>query len=108
MTSFTLIALTWNTIMCIYIYIYAFSFFHPFLLRDVDPVVFAIRRGDIEAVNDLATSSSHRLLKENKDGWTPLHDAAYCGQTECLKILLRGMVPIQSWCLLSEKKSFHC
>uniref|UniRef100_A0A3B5A480 Ankyrin repeat and SOCS box protein 2-like n=1 Tax=Stegastes partitus TaxID=144197 RepID=A0A3B5A480_9TELE len=45
---------------------------------------------DVEAVNDLVTSSSHSLLKENKDGWIPLHDAAYCGQTECLKTLLKG------------------
>lgn len=43
-------------------------------------------------VNDLATSAAHRLLKENKDGWIPLHDAAFCGQTECIKILLKGMV----------------
>ncbi|KAM9354187.1 ankyrin repeat and SOCS box protein 2-like [Pholidichthys leucotaenia] len=56
---------------------------------DVDPVVFAIKSGDVEAVNDLAASSSHSLLKENKDGWIPLHDAAYYGQTECLKALLR-------------------
>ncbi|XP_039992594.1 ankyrin repeat and SOCS box protein 2-like isoform X2 [Xiphias gladius] len=59
------------------------------LLRDVDPVVFAIRRGDMEAVNDLATSAPHSLLMENKEGWIPLHDAAYCGQAECLKTLLR-------------------
>ncbi|KAM6912473.1 ankyrin repeat and SOCS box protein 2-like isoform 1-T1 [Xenentodon cancila] len=59
-------------------------------IEDADPVVFAIGRGDVEAVNDLATSSSHSLLKENKDGWIPLHDAAYCGQAECLKILLRA------------------
>ncbi|XP_024861835.1 ankyrin repeat and SOCS box protein 2-like [Kryptolebias marmoratus] len=57
--------------------------------RDVDSVVFAIRKGDLEAVNDLAASSSHSLLKENKDGWLPLHHAAYFGQTECLKALLR-------------------
>lgn len=60
------------------------------LLRDVDPVVFAIRRGDVKAVNDLATSAPHSLLKENKDGWISLHDAAFCGQTECLKTLLRA------------------
>lgn len=58
--------------------------------EDVDPVVFAIRRGDVEAVKDLATSAPHRLLTENKDGWIPLHDAAFCGQTECLKTLLRA------------------
>ncbi|GLD62399.1 ankyrin repeat and SOCS box protein 2-like isoform X1 [Lates japonicus] len=59
--------------------------------EDVDPVVFAIRRGDVEAVNDLAASAPHSLLKENKDGWIPLHDAAYCGQAECLRTLLRGI-----------------
>ncbi|XP_068436264.1 ankyrin repeat and SOCS box protein 2-like isoform X2 [Clinocottus analis] len=58
--------------------------------RDVEPVVFAIRRGDVEAVNDLATSAPLSLLKENKDGWIPLHDAAICGQTECLKTILRA------------------
>uniref|UniRef100_A0A4W6FCD3 Uncharacterized protein n=1 Tax=Lates calcarifer TaxID=8187 RepID=A0A4W6FCD3_LATCA len=60
------------------------------LSLDVDPVVFAIRRGDVEAVNDLAASAPHSLLKENKDGWIPLHDAAYCGQAECLRTLLRA------------------
>ncbi|KAM6968554.1 ankyrin repeat and SOCS box protein 2-like isoform 1-T1 [Tautogolabrus adspersus] len=57
--------------------------------EDVDPVVSAIRRGDVKAVNDLATSAPLRLLKENKDGWIPLHDASFCGQTECLMTLLR-------------------
>lgn len=66
-------------------------FFYLSFSRDVDPVVFAIRRGDVEAVNDLAASAPHSLLKENKDGWIPLHDAAYCGQAECLRTLLRGM-----------------
>nr|XP_046269507.1 ankyrin repeat and SOCS box protein 2-like isoform X2 [Scatophagus argus]XP_046269508.1 ankyrin repeat and SOCS box protein 2-like isoform X2 [Scatophagus argus]XP_046269509.1 ankyrin repeat and SOCS box protein 2-like isoform X2 [Scatophagus argus] len=60
------------------------------LIRDDDPVVFAIRRGDVKAVNDLATSAAQCLLKENKDGWIPLHHAAFCGQTECLKTLLKA------------------
>ncbi|XP_032356403.1 ankyrin repeat and SOCS box protein 2 isoform X1 [Etheostoma spectabile] len=58
--------------------------------EDVEPVVSAIRRGDVKAVNDLATSAPLSLLKENEDGWIPLHYAAFCGQTECLKILLRA------------------
>ncbi|CAJ1073678.1 ankyrin repeat and SOCS box protein 2-like isoform X1 [Xyrichtys novacula] len=58
--------------------------------EDADPVVSAIRRGDVKAVNDLATSAPHSLLRENKDGWIPLHDAAFCGQTECMKTLLRA------------------
>uniref|UniRef100_A0A3B5R2P3 Ankyrin repeat and SOCS box containing 2b n=1 Tax=Xiphophorus maculatus TaxID=8083 RepID=A0A3B5R2P3_XIPMA len=49
-------------------------------------------RGDVETLKDLAASSSHSLLKENKDGWLPLHNAAYSGQTACLKTLLKGSV----------------
>lgn len=76
------------------------------LSRDVDPVVLAIRRGDAKAVNDLATSAAHCLLKENKDGWIPLHDAAFCGQTECLKSLLRGM-PLTALLRVSDSVQFE-
>ncbi|KAF6732870.1 Ankyrin repeat and SOCS box protein 2 [Oryzias melastigma] len=57
---------------------------------DADPVIWAIRRGDVKELQDLATSSPVSLLKENKDGWIPVHDAAFCGQTECLKIILKA------------------
>lgn len=60
-------------------------------------MLFAVQRGDVMVVNELATSAAHRLLKENKDGWIPLHDAAFCGQTECMKILLKGMTPDCCW-----------
>ncbi|XP_028994098.1 ankyrin repeat and SOCS box protein 2-like [Betta splendens] len=58
--------------------------------EDLDPVVCAVTRGDVDAVIGLSTSAPHTLLQENKDGWTPLHYAAYCGQAECLKVLLRA------------------
>lgn len=51
----------------------------------------AISRGDVDAVIGLTTSAPHSLLKENKEGWIPLHYAAYSGQTDCLKALLKGM-----------------
>ncbi|KAF7666456.1 hypothetical protein LDENG_00108680 [Lucifuga dentata] len=57
---------------------------------EANPVVSAIRRGDVEAVNHLAASTPHSLVRENKDGWISLHDAAFCGETECLKTLLRA------------------
>lgn len=57
--------------------------------EDVDPLVCAIKRGDVETVKNL-TASSHWALKENKDGWIPLHDAACLGQPECLKTLLKA------------------
>uniref|UniRef100_A0A673C9E4 Ankyrin repeat and SOCS box containing 2b n=1 Tax=Sphaeramia orbicularis TaxID=375764 RepID=A0A673C9E4_9TELE len=44
---------------------------------------------DVEALNGLATSAPHSLMKENNNGWIPLHDAAFSGQTECLRTLLR-------------------
>lgn len=75
------------------------------LSRDVDPVVFAIRGGDLKVVNDVATSSPRRLLKENKDGWIPLHEAAFCGQTECLKTLLKGTT---RGALLQTPESVQC
>ncbi|MEQ2314209.1 hypothetical protein AMECASPLE_009800 [Ameca splendens] len=58
--------------------------------EDADPVVLAIRSGDVETLNDLAASSSLSLLKENNNGWLPLHEAAYSGQTDCLRTLLKG------------------
>ncbi|XP_029900509.1 ankyrin repeat and SOCS box protein 2-like isoform X2 [Myripristis murdjan] len=60
------------------------------LFRDDDPVVSAIRRGDVKAVRDLAASAPHSLMRENKDGWTPLHNAAYCGEPDCMKTLLNA------------------
>ncbi|XP_072313815.1 ankyrin repeat and SOCS box protein 2-like isoform X2 [Eucyclogobius newberryi] len=39
--------------------------------------------------NELATSCPLSLLNENKDGWIPLHYAAFCGETECLNTLLK-------------------
>ncbi|XP_054653718.1 ankyrin repeat and SOCS box protein 2-like isoform X2 [Dunckerocampus dactyliophorus] len=59
-------------------------------LRDVDPVVSVIRGGDVEAVNELVASSPQRLMRENTDGWIPLHHAAFSGQLECLRTLLKA------------------
>ncbi|XP_053702031.1 ankyrin repeat and SOCS box protein 2b isoform X1 [Synchiropus splendidus] len=53
--------------------------------EDGDPAVAAVRSGDLAAVQRLLP---HRLTRENKDGWILLHDAAFCGQSECLKSLL--------------------
>lgn len=59
------------------------------LLRAVDPLVSATKRGDVATVKELATSCPRSLVKENKEGWIPLHYAAFCGETECLKTLLK-------------------
>uniref|UniRef100_A0A3Q3A549 Ankyrin repeat and SOCS box containing 2b n=1 Tax=Kryptolebias marmoratus TaxID=37003 RepID=A0A3Q3A549_KRYMA len=57
--------------------------FHPRLQGD-------FRRGGGGGGRGGGGGGTEDLLKENKDGWLPLHHAAYFGQTECLKALLRG------------------
>ncbi|KAG9336569.1 hypothetical protein JZ751_002916 [Albula glossodonta] len=57
---------------------------------DLHPIVMAIRNGDVKAVNDLASSAAKSVIQANKDGWIPLHEAAYYGQVECVKVLLKA------------------
>ncbi|KAJ8288917.1 hypothetical protein COCON_G00015760 [Conger conger] len=59
-------------------------------VEDSHSIVTAIRSGDVKTVSDLASSSAKSLLLENKDGWIPLHEAAYYDQVECLKVLLKA------------------
>ncbi|XP_077476855.1 ankyrin repeat and SOCS box protein 2b [Stigmatopora argus] len=58
--------------------------------EDSDPVVLAIQGGDVEAVKKHAASSPQNLLRENQNSWIPLHHAAFGGQPECLKTLLKA------------------
>ncbi|XP_056115958.1 ankyrin repeat and SOCS box protein 2 isoform X3 [Rhinichthys klamathensis goyatoka] len=63
--------------------------------EDIEPIVKAILDDDVGTVRLLVKQPSCNLLTPNKDGWIPLHEAAYCGQDQCIKILLRaqpGMV----------------
>lgn len=60
--------------------------------RELEPIVKAILDGDVGTVRLLVKQPSCNLLTANKDGWIPLHEAAYCGQDQCIKILLRGRV----------------
>ncbi|XP_019909365.2 ankyrin repeat and SOCS box protein 2b isoform X2 [Esox lucius] len=53
-------------------------------------MVLATQRGDAQAVNELSVAAPLRLMKENKDGWIPLHEAAYYGQAECIKALIKA------------------
>ncbi|XP_055042092.2 ankyrin repeat and SOCS box protein 2 isoform X3 [Misgurnus anguillicaudatus] len=65
------------------------------LFREMDPIVKAIGEGDVGTVRLLVKTSGCNLLTANKHGWIPLHEAAYYGQAECIKILLKaqpGMV----------------
>lgn len=57
--------------------------------RELDPVVAAIKDGDENAVCNMMKSGKD-LSEPNKDGWIPLHEAAYYGQVGCLSLLQKG------------------
>ncbi|ROI33840.1 Ankyrin repeat and SOCS box protein 2 [Anabarilius grahami] len=63
--------------------------------EELAPIVKAILDDDVGTVRLLVKQPGCNVLAPNKDGWIPLHEAAYYGQDQCIKILLRaqpGMV----------------
>ncbi|XP_051732334.1 ankyrin repeat and SOCS box protein 2 [Ctenopharyngodon idella] len=59
-------------------------------MNDIDPFLSAIWRGDAKALRHIVHFKSKNLDEPNKEGWIPLHESAYYGHLECLKILLRA------------------
>ncbi|KAI4892274.1 hypothetical protein NFI96_011998 [Prochilodus magdalenae] len=55
---------------------------------DVEPIILAIRKGDVQTVSELAASAS--CIQAQTEDWTALHEAAQCGQADCLKALLKA------------------
>ena len=49
-----------------------------------------IENGDLKALKEMVKCNPKSLFVPNEDGWISLHEAAYYGQEECLKIILRG------------------
>lgn len=49
----------------------------------------AIKEGDEEALKAMIKAGKN-LAEPNKEGWLPLHEAAYYGQLSCLKALQQG------------------
>lgn len=58
--------------------------------REVDPVLRAIRDGDVGTLRGLIKKADCNLLMPNQYGWIPLHEAAHYGRDQCVKVLLRG------------------
>uniref|UniRef100_A0A8C9LFU1 Ankyrin repeat and SOCS box containing 2 n=1 Tax=Pavo cristatus TaxID=9049 RepID=A0A8C9LFU1_PAVCR len=57
--------------------------------QELDPVVAAIRDGDEKEICNMMKSGKD-LSEPNKDGWLPLHEAAYYGQVGCLRLLQKA------------------
>ncbi|XP_037359898.1 ankyrin repeat and SOCS box protein 2 [Talpa occidentalis] len=58
-------------------------------LAPLDPVLKAIKEGDEEALKAMIKAGKN-LAEPNKEGWLPLHEAAYYGQLDCLRALQRA------------------
>ncbi|KAI4899341.1 hypothetical protein NFI96_014593 [Prochilodus magdalenae] len=60
-----------------------------------DPIVKTIREGDLGTLRQIIRKPECNVLIPNQYGWIPLHEAAYYGQDQCIKALLRvqpGMI----------------
>lgn len=64
--------------------------------RDARPLVNVIKNGDLKALKEIVKRNPMSLLIPNEKGWISLHEAAYYGQKECLKIILRGESEIKT------------
>ncbi|XP_021467880.2 ankyrin repeat and SOCS box protein 2 isoform X2 [Oncorhynchus mykiss] len=65
---------------------------------DVRPLVPVIENGDLKALKEMVKCNPKSLFVPNEDGWISLHEAAYYGQEECLKIILRAHPGIVNTC----------
>ncbi|XP_038602543.1 ankyrin repeat and SOCS box protein 2 [Tachyglossus aculeatus] len=72
----------------------------------IDPVVAAIKKGDENALTSMIQSGKN-LSEPNKDGWLPLHEAAYYGQLGCLKILHRAYPTVIDQRTLQEETALY-
>ncbi|XP_077124415.1 ankyrin repeat and SOCS box protein 2 isoform X2 [Ranitomeya variabilis] len=65
------------------------SYFLSTKPEERDPIEEMIKSGDEGALNNLIKSGK-RLCEASKDGWLPMHEAAFYGSLPCLKLLLKA------------------
>ncbi|MXQ95060.1 hypothetical protein E5288_WYG010452 [Bos mutus] len=75
-------------------------------LRPVDPVLKAIKEDDEEALTAMIKAGKN-LSEPNKEGWLPLHEAAYYGQLNCLKALHRAYPAVIDQRTLQEETALY-
>ena len=53
---------------------------------------------DAPALGALLAADAALVHSRNKDGWTPLHQAAYAGAGDCVALLLKAGADVKSQC----------
>ncbi|XP_022519172.2 ankyrin repeat and SOCS box protein 2 isoform X1 [Astyanax mexicanus] len=72
-----------------------------------DPIVKAIRNGDVGQLRQIIKKPGCNILIPNQYGWIPLHEAAYYGQDQCVKALLRVQPGMINKRTLSESTALY-
>ncbi|GAX75624.1 hypothetical protein CEUSTIGMA_g3068.t1 [Chlamydomonas eustigma] len=65
---------------------------------DRPPIFVAIDKGDDETVEELLKDEPSNLNMRNKDGWTPLIAAAYCGELDMVNLLIKAGADVKAAC----------
>ncbi|CAI5684917.1 unnamed protein product [Oreochromis niloticus] len=66
------------------------QFLYKVYKREVSPLQSIIMSGDAEALMELVRRRLSSLMEPNDEGWIALHEAAYYGQLQCIRILVRA------------------
>ena len=62
------------------------------------PVFGSIEDGDMEEFQLCLSETPECIEETNKNGWTPLHQAAYSGESEMLKMLIEKGAKLDATC----------
>lgn len=65
---------------------------------DVTPIFVACEYDEVGDLKALLKSDPKLLISRNRDGWTPLHQAAFMGSLECVEVLLAAGADIKVVC----------
>ncbi|XP_041831431.1 ankyrin repeat and SOCS box protein 2-like isoform X2 [Melanotaenia boesemani] len=78
-------------------------FLYNTVRRELSPIQSIIVNGDVEALMGLVRQKSRILTEPNKEGWISLHEAAYYGQLQCVRILVRADPSSVNKCTLENE-----
>ncbi|XP_014871565.1 ankyrin repeat and SOCS box protein 2-like isoform X1 [Poecilia latipinna] len=79
------------------------NFLYRPLNRESSPLLKVIMDGDTEALMDLVRQRPSSLTEPCDQGWVALHEAAFYGQLQCVRILLRADPSSVNICTLKNE-----
>ncbi|XP_051792968.1 ankyrin repeat and SOCS box protein 2-like [Acanthochromis polyacanthus] len=93
------------------------QFLYQAFKREFSPILTIIINEDVETLMDLVRRKSSSLTELSDEGWIALHEAAYYGRLQCLRILIRAQPELVNKCtsrnetalqLAAHRRHFSC